>query len=263
MCHVFLPIQVRAAIRRGDDVNSRSADGGTGLMYAVREGHQPVVRLLLRRPRVDVNCPDLVMGNTALHYSAGVDNVDSLKLLVAHPTITSLNTSNNMGFTPLMSAVFCGGINCVKELARVPRVALDTRHYRGSTLEEVAREMRHDEVLEVLREAKRWREMRSQLEVMLTRQQERRRRGEGRLEGPLCPVCSVELAPPAHIYRCSSGHIVCQRCRDILTTMHPRWGGVAAPVCPVCRGAITGRDIETERFLRVLRAIFSETQITK
>ena len=39
--------------------------------------------------------------------------------------------------------------------ARVPRVALDTRHYRGSTLEEVAREMRHDEVLEVLREAKR------------------------------------------------------------------------------------------------------------
>ena len=121
-------------------------------------------RLLLRRPRVDVNCPDLVMGNTALHYrwgvvwwamvwygtvwygtvrygmvwygmvrygmvqygmvwygtslplSAGVDNVDSLKLLVAHPTITSLNTSNNMGFTPLMSAVFCGGINCVKEL---------------------------------------------------------------------------------------------------------------------------------------------------
>jgi len=145
-------------------------------------------RLLLRRPRVDVNCPDLVMGNTALHYSAGVDNVDSLKLLVAHPTITSLNTSNNMGFTPLMSAVFCGGINCVKELARVPRVALDTRHYRGSTLEEVAREMRHDEVLEVLREAKRWREMRSQLEVMLTRQQERRRRGEGRLEGPLCPV---------------------------------------------------------------------------
>ena len=25
-------------------------------------------RLLLRRPRVDVNCPDLVMGNTALHY---------------------------------------------------------------------------------------------------------------------------------------------------------------------------------------------------
>ena len=34
----------------------------------------------------------------------------------------------------------------------------------------------------------RWREMRSQLEVMLTRQQERRRRGEGRLEGPLCPV---------------------------------------------------------------------------
>ena len=34
-------------------------------------------------------------------------------------------------------------------------MALDTRHYRGSTLEEVAREMRHDEVLEVLREAKR------------------------------------------------------------------------------------------------------------
>merc|ERR1719319_925421 len=129
MCHVFLPIQVRAAIRRGDDVNSRSADGGTGLMYAVREGHQPVVRLLLRRPRVDVNCPDLVMGNTALHYSAGVDNVDSLKLLVAHPTITSLNTSNNMGFTPLMSAVFCGGINCVKELVGlVPFSTAPPRH---------------------------------------------------------------------------------------------------------------------------------------
>merc|ERR1719507_2948676 len=95
--------------------------------------------------------------------------------------------------------------------------------------------------------------MRAGLEVMLTRQQERRRSEEGRLEGPLCPVCSVELAPPAHIYRCSQGHIVCQRCRDILTLMYPRWGGMAAPVCPVCRGNIMGRDFEMERFLRALR----------
>ena len=41
----------------------------------------------------------------------------------------------------------------------------------------------------------RWREMRAGLEVMLTRQQERRRSEEGRLEGPLCPVCEQCVEP--------------------------------------------------------------------
>ena len=73
--------EVRAALARGEDVNSSDGDM-TGLMLALHRGHNSVVELLLSQPSLDVNSSDSG-GSTALHW---VDsNVTGLRLLLADP----------------------------------------------------------------------------------------------------------------------------------------------------------------------------------
>ena len=130
--------RVRAALGRGEGVNSVSGGGWTGLMYAVRNKHNSLVQLLLQQPGIDVNCRDR-WGQTALHYSVTGDNPEGLRLLLAHPGMGSINTRDNDGDTPLMAAIRRGRLSCVIELVRVSGVDLDTRDDEGRSLEEVAR----------------------------------------------------------------------------------------------------------------------------
>ena len=122
---------------RREGVNGGDRSDVTGLMWAVNRKHNSIVEFLLRQPDVDVNSQD-TDGYTALHYSVYGDNLEGLRLLLAHPGMRSLNTGNGNGRVPLMWAVYHGSLACVKELVQVDGVDLDTRAM-GATLEDVAR----------------------------------------------------------------------------------------------------------------------------
>merc|ERR1712130_887492 len=46
---------VKAALESGVDVNTKGQNGWTGLMWAVRNNHTSVVKLLIKTPNIDVN----------------------------------------------------------------------------------------------------------------------------------------------------------------------------------------------------------------
>ena len=128
---------MRAAIARGQDVNSSDGANTTGLMWALFRGHNSVVELLLSQPSLDVNSSNS-NGSTALHWARG--NVTGLRLLLADPRLTSINARDGGGWTPLMSAVWWGSVEVVRELVRVEGVDLETRDGEGRSLEQVARQ---------------------------------------------------------------------------------------------------------------------------
>ena len=76
---------MRASIARGQDVNEASGRGygnSTGLMRAVADSNNDIVKLLLEQPNVDLNSTT-VNGQTALHEAAVNDNFQGVKQLLA------------------------------------------------------------------------------------------------------------------------------------------------------------------------------------
>ena len=64
--------EVKAALQRGDDVNTKDKYGCTGLIWAVINNHNSVVALLLKTPNIDVNCSET--GGCALHWAVTSEN---------------------------------------------------------------------------------------------------------------------------------------------------------------------------------------------
>eukprot|EP00092_Neocalanus_flemingeri_P039997 GFUD01043566.1.p1 GENE.GFUD01043566.1~~GFUD01043566.1.p1 ORF type:complete len:235 (+),score=66.87 GFUD01043566.1:181-885(+) len=52
-----------------------------------------------------------------------------------------------------------------------------------------------------------------------------------------CPVCYEEMKPPAHIWQCSQGHLVCEPCKTKPEVRN----------CPTCRQEIVGRATMVEK----------------
>ena len=125
---------VRAALARGEDVNSKDADNRTGLMCALMQKHNSIVRLLLEQPTLDLNCSSGV-GRTALHWA--FNNVEAVRMLLADPRLTTANHYDTYGRTPVMAAMFLNNMDALRELVAHPSVDLDTRD--GRSLEEWAR----------------------------------------------------------------------------------------------------------------------------
>ena len=64
--------ELRAALARGEDVNSKNSYGRTAMMHAVEIKHNSIVKLLLDQPAVDVNVKDNVFdGNSHEEFSKG------------------------------------------------------------------------------------------------------------------------------------------------------------------------------------------------
>ena len=52
-------------------------------------------------------------------------------------------------------------------------------------------------------------------------------------------VCDVKYSREVSVFQCTRGHYLCGDCRPRLNPDH----------CPVCRGEITGRAVDFEKFL--------------
>ena len=132
--------EVRAALGRGEDVNclNRIQLVQTGLMLAVINKHNSIVKLLLEQPTVDLNLTDH-QGYTALHYAANHNNVEAVQLLLADSRFHSVNLKDSHGKTPVMNAMFYKKNGALRELVANPSVDLDTRDGKGRSLEEVSR----------------------------------------------------------------------------------------------------------------------------
>ena len=140
LCGIGDLVGVRAAIARGQDVNEASGRGYgnfTGLMRAVADSNNDIVKLLLEQPNVDLNCTT-VNGQTALHEAAVNDNFQGVKQLLAYPRLNDANHKNNSGSSPAMRAMIYKKRNALRELLSHPSVDLDTRDRKGKSLEERA-----------------------------------------------------------------------------------------------------------------------------
>jgi len=158
---------VKAALKRGDDVNTKDIYGETGLMRAVRLKHNSVVALLLNTP--NWKSED---GWSALHSAVNWENIEGLKLLLSHPSITALTINqkdNYHGRTPVMLAVkMRNRLKHLEVLVADPRVDLDTTDKKGRSLEKVARDPK---TRKVLAEAKQRREEKRRLNRLIRKQQ--------------------------------------------------------------------------------------------
>ena len=129
--------EVRAALAKGRNVNS-SKGNTTGLMGALSNHHNSTVRLLLEQPTVDLNGTD-ALGKTALHQAAESDNVEGVRLLLADSRLSSANRRDKAGNTPVMLALARNQVDSLRELVAHPSVDLDIKDKEGRSLEEKAR----------------------------------------------------------------------------------------------------------------------------
>ena len=129
---------VKAALGRGEDVNSKDETNTTALMFSVTRNKNSIVRLLLKEPSVDLNCKNIV-GETALHFAAEAGNIEGVRLLLADPRLYTFNHENDYGNTPVMTAINRNEIDVLRKLISHPSISLETRNWRGWSLEEIAR----------------------------------------------------------------------------------------------------------------------------
>ena len=81
-------------------------------------------------------------GCGVVHWAVDIDNIEGLKLLLSHPSLTALTLNQKdkeHGITPVMLAVISNKLEHLELLAADLRVDLDTTDEYGRSLEEVAR----------------------------------------------------------------------------------------------------------------------------
>ena len=122
--------EVRSALARGEDVNDKNSWGSTALMWAVRNKHNSIVKLLLDQPGVKTNEKDNG-GRTALHVAAWFNNREVARMLLLHPTMDSANAKSNKGNTAVMAAVRRGHKEVLSELVAHESVSLNIGNERG------------------------------------------------------------------------------------------------------------------------------------
>ena len=117
--------EVRVALAREEDINSKDEFNTTGLMWAVMNNYNSIVRLLLEQPAVDLNCTDN-NGRTAMHHAAVSDNVEGLRMLLASDhCLTTVNHEDDLSCTPVMLAMKFENMKALRELVAHPSVDLD------------------------------------------------------------------------------------------------------------------------------------------
>ena len=132
LCFTGKVDDARAAVARGEDVNSSGGWGISALMWAVRNKLNSIVSLLLEQPGLEVNMRD-GLGLTALHWAAVEDNPDAVPLLLADPRV-DVNCRNNIGRTALFCAVLYGNVEAVRFLLADNRSEVNLMDKDGMSL---------------------------------------------------------------------------------------------------------------------------------
>ena len=133
---------IREVLARGVDVNNKDVDGKTGLMWALQNSNNSIVKFLLEQPTLDLNCvvgsPRDFKGWTALHFAAHADNFVGVRLLLADQRLTTANQMDKKGRTPVMVAVQFNMKQSLEELVNHFSVDLDPRKRGRRSLDMMA-----------------------------------------------------------------------------------------------------------------------------
>ena len=123
----------RLAVQGGADVNERDGDyNRTPLMMAAVRGAADISEWLLQQPGIDIDCSD-DNGYTAMHWACWNGQVEVLRVLLAAQSQGSINKRDNLGRTPLMSALEYGEVECVRLMGEAAGVDLEARDEGGRT----------------------------------------------------------------------------------------------------------------------------------
>jgi ankyrin repeat protein len=80
--------EVKRLLGEGLDVNARNTQGWPGLHLAMYKYNGSTVRLLLEYSNIRLESTDRNNGWTALHCACDRNNVEGVKLYLAHPACT-------------------------------------------------------------------------------------------------------------------------------------------------------------------------------
>ncbi|KAF2183575.1 ankyrin [Zopfia rhizophila CBS 207.26] len=115
-----------ALLNSGHDPDIKDTYGWTPLLWAARNGHEAVVKLLLAKDVVDPDSEDTYFGQTPLSWAAERGQEAVVKLLLAKDGVT-LNSKVNGGRTPLSRAAEWGREAVVKLLLEKEGVDPDSK----------------------------------------------------------------------------------------------------------------------------------------
>jgi hypothetical protein len=120
----------------------------TPLCLAAYRGYDAVVKILLTRPNTDVN-KSTYLGDTPLCLAAMNGHIEVVKMLLTRPDI-DVNKNNVYGHTPLFGAVKGGNSDIVKMLLALPDIDVDKGNNGGWTPLYIAARVRNDEIAKAL-----------------------------------------------------------------------------------------------------------------
>lgn len=126
-----IELLVSDLLQRRPEIDAKDSDGRTPLWWAATNGHEAVVKLLLRTSEVDVNVRNLCH-QTPLSSAAGGGYEGIVQLLLAIPCI-DVNAKELSGQTPLSIAVRNGYEGVVKLLLATPGIDVNAGELFGQT----------------------------------------------------------------------------------------------------------------------------------
>jgi len=132
----------------GCDINQTDSRGNTPLMWAARNGHEGVVKILLRRGDVNPDKPENY-GQTPLWWAAYNGHEGVVKMLLRRDDVNP-DKPDNDGETPLWRAAHNGHEGVVKMLLGRDNVNPDKPNNYGETPLWCAAASGHQEVLKML-----------------------------------------------------------------------------------------------------------------
>jgi ankyrin repeat protein len=114
------------------DINFQDTTlGRTPILWAARNGNLSLAELLLTRPGIRVDTPDLD-GRTALSWAAG-EGFEKIAELLSSRSDVSINSQCKLGRTPLSYAASYGAVEAIKVLLGLPGIEPGERDRDGWT----------------------------------------------------------------------------------------------------------------------------------
>jgi len=112
--------------RQTVDTDPSDGNGMTPLSRAAENGHERLVRALLKRPDVDINSKDSKFGHTALSWAAGKGHEEVVRALLERPDI-NVNSQSSSGLSPLSRAAKEGHQKVVQALLERKDVDINSK----------------------------------------------------------------------------------------------------------------------------------------